>query len=267
MAINTPKWLLALCVRIKKKLIEGNAMITKADKGSSVIVMYSPEYNNKIDNFIDSNNFACLTTDITRKLQRDIRNTVNDCHSVIPKDDKWRYINLCPTLPTIRGLVNIHKVTAPIRPVINWKNAPAYKFAKMLAKKLKTYIPLPYAFNVKNTTQLINDLKDISYNHNLRLASFDIKNMYTNISTSKLTSIIEKDCQDNHIDYKIKLDIIKLSNTVNNQNCFQFHGDTYIQMEGLAMGAPTSSVLSEFYLQHLETTNIYNALLEHNIVG
>jgi hypothetical protein len=33
------------------------------------------------------------------------------------------------------------------------------------------------------------------------------------------------------------------------------------------MGAPKSSVFSEFYLQHLETTNIYNTLLEHNIVG
>ena len=58
-----------------------------------------------------------------------------------------------------------------------------------------------------------------------------------------------------------------MQNTVVNQNCFQFHGDMYIQMEGLAMGAPTSSILSEFYLQHLETTNIYNTLLEHNIVG
>ena len=71
--------------RIKKKLIEGNAMITKADKGNSIKVMYTSEYNNKIVNFRDSNNFTCLATDITRKLQRDIRSTVNDCHSVIPK--------------------------------------------------------------------------------------------------------------------------------------------------------------------------------------
>jgi len=59
-------------------------------------------------------------------------------------------MNLNPTLPTIRGLVKIHKETAPIRPVINWKNAPAYKVAKVLVKKLKTYMPLPYALNVKN---------------------------------------------------------------------------------------------------------------------
>ena len=124
-------------------------MITKADKRNSIIVMYTSEYNSKIDNFIYNNNFMCLTTDATRKLQHDIRNTVNEYRNVIPKDDKWRYISLNPTLPTIRGLVKIHKETAPIRPVINQKNTPVYKVAKMLAKKLKTYIPLLYAFNVK----------------------------------------------------------------------------------------------------------------------
>ena len=62
--------------------------------------------------------------------------------------------------------MKIHKDEYPIRPVINWKNAPAYKVAKMLTNKLLTYISLPYTYNVKNTTQLINDLKEIPYNQN-----------------------------------------------------------------------------------------------------
>jgi hypothetical protein len=33
------------------------------------------------------------------------------------------------------------------------------------------------------------------------------------------------------------------------------------------MGAPTSSILSEIYLQYLESSNIYNLLLDHNIIG
>jgi hypothetical protein len=42
---------------------------------------------------------------------------------------------------------------------------------------------------------------------------------------------------------------------------------TYIQHDGLAMGAPTSSILSEFYLQHLENSKIYDILLNFNIIG
>ena len=33
------------------------------------------------------------------------------------------------------------------------------------------------------------------------------------------------------------------------------------------MGAPTSSILSEFYLQYLENTRIFNLLINHKIEG
>jgi len=56
--------------------------------------------------------------------------------SIIQKDERWKYINLKPIPPTIRGLVKIHMEDCPIKPTVNWKNAPAYKLAKMLSKKL-----------------------------------------------------------------------------------------------------------------------------------
>jgi len=49
----------------------------------------------------------------------------------------------------IRGLTTINKEDSPIRPIVNWKNAPAYKLAKMLSKKRKILISIPYTFNVK----------------------------------------------------------------------------------------------------------------------
>jgi hypothetical protein len=109
-----------------------------------------------------------------------------------------------PTAPTIRGLIKIHKAEVPIRPIINWRNAPAYKIAKALTKILSIHIPLPYAYNVKNSTQLIKDLQDIKYNRDLRLASFGISNMYTNIPTKKLLGIIDTICKNNNIDRNIR---------------------------------------------------------------
>jgi len=47
----------------------------------------------------------------------------------------------------------------------------------MLARKLTLYIPLPFAYNVRNTVQLTNDLIDIPYDHNIKFASFDINSM------------------------------------------------------------------------------------------
>jgi hypothetical protein len=146
-------------------------------------------------------------------------------------------------------------------------NAPAYKLAKLLTKILQTHIPLPYSFNVKNTVQLIEDLTDIPYSHNLRLTSFDISNMYTNIPTEQLIKIIKIACHNNNTEDNLTRDVIKLPKTIIDKNYFQFLDNTYIQTEGLAMEAPTSSIFSELYLQSLENSTIYNLLLNHNILG
>jgi len=79
-------------------------------------------------------------------------------------------VNLNPMAPAIRDLVKIDKEDAPIRPITNWRNAPSYKLAKMLTNKLHTYIPLSYTFNIKHTVQLMTDLTDLPYDHNIKFA-------------------------------------------------------------------------------------------------
>src|SRR5215475_5775315 len=55
--------------------------------------------------------------------------------------------------------------------------------------------------------------------------------------------------------------------TVIKQNYFQFENIIYRQHKGLAMGAPSSSILSEVYLQYIEHTAIYDVLLRNQILG
>jgi hypothetical protein len=147
--------------QIKRKLEAANAMVTKADKGNSQIILPESEYNSKVNDIIANNNFSLIPQDNTKRLQRTVRATVNECKNIIPKDSKWRHISLNPTAPRVKGLVKIHKTDAPIRPIVNWNNAPTYKLAKYLVKTLQTHAPLPFAFNIKNTVQLISDLKNI----------------------------------------------------------------------------------------------------------
>jgi hypothetical protein len=125
-----------------------------------------------------------------------------------------------------KGPHKIHKEGSSIKPVVNWKNAPAYKLARTLVRKLQKHIPVPYAFNIKNTTQLINDLKEIPFDQNLRFISFDISNMYTNIHTDELLTIIELACENNIVENGKKHDIIKPIKVVADENYFQFMGQT-----------------------------------------
>ena len=109
----------------------------------------------------------------------------------------------------MRGLPKVHKVECPIRSVVNWQGAPAYKLAKSFNKLIQLYIPLPNAFNVKSAVHLIDDLLDIPYKQGLKLASFDIDNMYPNIPTNELIPIIDDMSIRNQLDKGITNELIR----------------------------------------------------------
>jgi len=68
--------------QIENKLNENKAMVSKADKGNSTVNLYQDEYNQKVEGFISNNSFATANTDITKNLQREIRNTVNELSKI-----------------------------------------------------------------------------------------------------------------------------------------------------------------------------------------
>jgi prephenate dehydratase len=70
----------------------------------------------------------------TQQYQRTVKQVVKQCSKIIQKEDKWKYTNMNSTAPNFHATIKLHKHNTPIRPIINWKNAPAYKLAKQLAK-------------------------------------------------------------------------------------------------------------------------------------
>ena len=60
---------------------------------------------------------------------------------------------------------------------------------------------------------------------------------------------------------------MRLCKLILSQNYFQHLNSQYIQTNGLAVGAPTSSIFSETLLQYLESTTIFNICINHKILG
>jgi len=159
-----------------------------------------------------------------------------------------------PKPPRLNGLIKIHKDGKPIRPVVDYSQAPAYKLATKLCNILETFLPLPNTFNIQNSTQLMKEISEIPFTPGLHLASLDISDMYSNIPTNDIEHIIRSMCTQQDIDAKLTLEILTITRTVLTQNYYGFNEKTYLQPKGLAMGAPSSSMLSELYLQHTEHT-------------
>jgi len=132
-------------------------MIARADKGNSIVILPTQQYESKTQDFLH-NNFITTARDPTNTFHTEIKNTIKQ-RTLIPSDSKWKYINLNPSAPSIKGLIKLHKQGQPIRLVVNWRNAPAYQLSKLLTQKINI-APLPDTFNVKNTTDLLHKLQD-----------------------------------------------------------------------------------------------------------
>jgi hypothetical protein len=176
--------------------------------------MHQTDYDGRILSLIPNSNITPLPKDPTTKFQNNVRKRANSCKNTVPQDTKWKAINLNSSHPKIRGLVKVHKPSTPIRPIINWRNAPSYKVSQHLSHILTSLTLLPFSFNIKNTAHLMEDLLQIDINQNTRFASFDISNMYTNIPTQTVPNIITVMCKQNQIDENLTKDLLTITETV-----------------------------------------------------
>ena len=87
---------------------------------------------------------------------------------------------------------------------------------------------------------------------------------HTNRRSDKILNDL---CIKENVEEKTRNEIAKLTQTIINQIYFRFQDNIYQQNEGLAMGSPTSSILSEVYIQHMEGTTIPMILSKHSIKG
>jgi hypothetical protein len=65
-----------------------------------------------------------MTEDPTPRYQKDVKEIVKKCKTIIDKPSQYKYIQMNPQAPKLNGLIKMHKETQPIRPVVNYRCAP-----------------------------------------------------------------------------------------------------------------------------------------------
>jgi len=166
---------------------------------------------------------------------------------------------LNPKAPILRGQPKTHKENVPIRPVINYRNAPTFKICKYLNTKVQNSLVWEKDYSIKNCYDLIDKIKEIQIPEDTIFLSFDVNNMYANIPKHETLQILEKDLKNSNTLTKNEIiDIMKLSKVTIEQNYFEFNKCFYEQIDGLPMGSPFSGLLANIYMHNLEINNILN---------
>ena len=252
---------------IQRKVKEHGAMITKADKGNTTVILPTHQYETKLQDFLRNNDFSTKATDTTKTFLTQIRSTIKQSPTLIAKHHKWKYTNMKPTAPTIKGLIKLNKPDQPIRSVVNWRNATTYKLSKLFTEKVTQLAPLPHSFNIKNTHDLLKNLVDFPMLPHYNLASLDVTNLYSNIPVKETKKIFANILEHNIDTPQTQQELLKWFDTISEQNYFTHKDQIIIQHDGLAMGAPFSGLISEMFLQHIEHSHLTHLTRKHKIIN
>ena len=91
--------------------------------------------------------------------------------------------------------------------------------------------------------------------------------MYSNIPITETKQILADIIEHNPIDTQIKQQLLNWYDVITKQDYFINNKEIIIQNNGLAMGAPSSSITAGVFLQHTENSHLAHLAQKHKIIN
>ena len=229
--------------------------ISKADKGSKMVIMDHDQYVRKIKSLLaDTNVYKKVRQSPLKMMQQDFNKGLKSIINKYNADQLKIYTSRLPSLPYIYGLPKIHKNNIPMRPIVSNINSPSYKLAKWLAKELSPLLGSFSPSHLKHNTDLLNRLKNV-IPQNKKFISFDVSSLYTNVPVKVTLAFIKRKFSTlKNLNLKMPVDCyIDLIELCLKNSFFQFGDEFFEQIFGLMMGSPLSAILGNLFLEHVES--------------
>ena len=168
-------------------------MILTADKGVSLVVMDTEEYNKKAEELLQQPTYKPIPTDPTSIYKNKFINMLKSIKAEGGISEAI-YKRLYPTgagSPTFYGLPKIHKEGMPLRPIVSSIGAVIYATFKELSRILKPLVGRsPY--HAQHTQDFIQQIESIQLQPDQCMVSFDVKALSTSVSIQPTINIIKK---------------------------------------------------------------------------
>lgn len=156
------------------------------------------------------------------------------------------------SISNLYGMIKLHKIDRPIRPVVNTKSSPGYMLAQIVTRILSTARET-HKYNIKNSLDAAQRISYITPEPDEYLASFDIKNMFTNINICSAINSIYKRYHNGLIPNSIPFDLLKeiVLFVAAFSTLIKFNDKVFKQIRGLKMGSSLSQILADFVIEDI----------------
>ena len=164
----------------------------------------------------------------------------------------------------MRGNPKIHKRGNPNRPITNGTGSAPHDLASTLAKPLSQTLGSISGCHLRNSTDLINRLKDRRL-RNKKLLGLDVVSLFTMVTVLEALAAAKRALSMNpNLKLPVPTDIfMRLLEACVKFGCFEFDGQEYEQIEGLPMGSPLSGVLANLFMETLEADHYLDIVGKH----
>ena len=253
---------------LRELICDKDLIINKADKGSTIVVQNRADYiHTALEHLDDPVTYRKLDGNPTRCICANINFLLQDFlkKGLLNKDT----VDFCSPPKKVRParlylLKKLHKNPMGIRPIVSsccsaTENISQFidHWLQPLMKSLPSYL--------KNTTELINELKDLQIEPHTILATIDVKSLYTCIPhkdgieacREALSSTIEDNPDRPDVSVLICLLEVVLCN-----NTFEFNNEYYKQIQGTAMGTKLAPAYANIFMGKLEHSILSTAPLK-----
>ncbi|XP_060534544.1 uncharacterized protein LOC132706961 [Cylas formicarius] len=202
-----------------------SVIVLPADKGNATVVLNTVDYEKKIGDLLDPKTYKKLQQDPTNRILKKT-NTLIKKSSIEPEIQ--------------RKLSNSEAV--PLRPIVSAIGSPTYHLAKHLTKLLEPLIGRT-ASHIKDSTQFIQKIKNITLSPKDILVSFDVVSLFTMVPVKETLDLISA---------RFRNDVTELFRHCLTTTYFQWNKEFYEQVDGVAMGSPLSPVIANFFMEKFE---------------
>ena len=233
-------------------------IINKADKGSTIVVRNKQDYIDEgLEHLSDDNTYIPLDSDRTDQVTVTIRSTLEKLKKLgllSPRMANYCTPPACPRTAVIYFLKKIHKTPMGIRSIVSTTNSATANLAEFLdiylqpiMKKLPAYL--------KDTTQFIHEISNLTIDNNAWLVTVDVKSLYTNIPNNEgiqacYNAWLEQETTyPQHPPAETLKELLEL---VLKLNVFEFNNKYYLQKFGTAMGSKLAPAYANVFMGDLE---------------
>ena len=242
---------------LRKKVLNDDLIVTKADKGNSIVILDRSEYNSKVNDFLTSSNAVVYQDFDFDKFCENVRKTVNKCEYVIREPHTKRSILISnPRIQLLHGLPKVHKPGIPIRPVVSFVHSPTYRLAKFLDTWFRHVSEINSFFAIRNSKDLVGKLLEAEpLPSNSTLVSFDVVGLYPNVPILPIILEFVNILEEKGVPPPTISEFITLLKLCLQPNFCEFNNNTYRLPDfvGVPTGSPIAPLVAEVFMSSFES--------------